>query len=208
METNKTNSTDTYFKYNSKKDTYVEMIYDAETKTFIEASTTTSKPTKRTKRTFTTEPLFENQIKQAQRISKSAAEAARNLKVSYNTYKKYAKMYGIFDNLKNPDGHGIRKGGIGVMNLYNMDDIFNGKYPRYAVWKLKRRLLNGGYMEEKCSNCGFCERRIIDYKVPLILDFIDADRKNFKYDNLRMLCYNCSFLINGDIFGKKREFFY
>ena len=49
-------------------------------------------------------------------------------------------------------------------------------------------------IEEKCSKCGFSERRIKDTKVPVILNFKDGDKKNWHLDNLEFLCYNCSFL--------------
>jgi len=35
-------------------------------------------------------------------------------------------------------------------------------------------------MLEKCNNCGFEERRVIDGKVPLVLDFEDGDITIFK----------------------------
>ena len=89
-----------------------------------------------------------------------------------------------------------------------MDDILEGKYPDYPVWKLKKRLLNNGYMQEKCNNCGFEERRVTDFRVPLVLDFLDGDRCNHKHENLRMLCFNCSFLINGNLTGPKKEYEY
>ena len=60
-------------------------------------------------------------------------------------------------------------------------------------------------MLEKCNNCGFEEKRLTDGKVPLVLDFIDGDRKNHEYENLRMLCFNCSFLINGNLSGPKKR---
>ena len=44
-------------------------------------------------------PLLESQIKAAQEKSQSAFEAARTLGVSYNKYKKYAKLYVIFEDL-------------------------------------------------------------------------------------------------------------
>ena len=31
--------------------------------------------------------------------------------------------------------------------------------------------------KEKCNSCGFEERRVTDHKVPLVLDFIDGNRK-------------------------------
>ena len=37
-------------------------------------------------------------IESSQENTKSAMEAARWLGVSYATYRKYAKMYGIFEN--------------------------------------------------------------------------------------------------------------
>lgn len=153
-------------------------------------------------------PLLESEIKSAQQKARSAAEAARILGVSYNTYKKYAKQYGIFNDLLNPEGIGIRKGTNVNAIAQSLDDILEGKHPDYPVWKLKRRLLKNGYMLEKCNNCGFEERRVTDFRVPLVLDFLDGDRTNHKYDNLRMLCLNCSFLINGNLTGPKREYEY
>ena len=67
---------------------------------------------------------------------------------------------------------------------------------------------HNGYMLEKCNCCGFEEKRLADGKVPLVLDFIDGDRKNHKYENLRMLCFNCSFLLNGNLTGPKKEYEY
>ena len=69
-------------------------------------------PKQRTKRGLGARPLMESEIKEAQQKSRSAMEAARVLGVSYNTYKKYSRKYGIFEDLKNPDGNGIKKGSI------------------------------------------------------------------------------------------------
>jgi hypothetical protein len=63
-------------------------------------------------------------------------------------------------------------------------------------------------MLEKCNSCGFEEKRITDGKVPLVLDFADGNRCNHQYDNLRMLCFNCSFLLNGNLTGPKKEYEY
>jgi hypothetical protein len=64
---------------------------------------------RRMKRGLGAKPLLESEIKDAQSKARSAMEAARLLGVSYNTYKKYARKYGIFEDLKNPDGTGIKK---------------------------------------------------------------------------------------------------
>lgn len=159
------------------------------------------------KNTGLPKPLLESEIREVQKRARSAAEAARLLDVSYNTYKKYARLYGIFEDLKNPAGLGIKKGSS-VKVMASLDDILEGKHPNYPIWKLKKRLLLNGYMEEKCNNCGFEERRLTDHRVPLVLDFLDGDRTNHKYENLRMLCFNCSFLINGNLTGPKKEYEY
>ena len=165
-------------------------------------------PQRRTKRGLGARPLLESEIKGIQKKARSAAEAAKLLGVSYNTYKKYAKQYGIFEDLKNPFGLGIRKGTNTHSGFHPLDDVLAGKYPNYPIWKLKRRLLLNSYMEEKCNNCGFCERRVTDHRVPLVLDFLDANKKNHAYDNLSMLCFNCSFLINGNLTGPRKEYEY
>lgn len=161
---------------------------------------------KRMKRGLGSRPLMESEIKQAQRNSKSAAEAARALGVCYNTYKKYAKLYGIFDDLLNPRGIGVMKGGIIKGESRSVNEILDNKHPNYPPWKLKRRLISHGYLEEKCANCGFSEKRIIDFRVPLILDFIDGDKQNYNFDNLRLLCFNCSYLINGNLMGPRKSY--
>ena len=165
-------------------------------------------PKQRTKRGLGARPLLLSEIKDIQKKARSAMEAARLLGVSYNTYKKYAKQYGVFEDLKNPTGIGIRKGSQNTGGFHSLDDILAGKYPNYPIWKLKQRILLNGYMEEKCNNCGFEERRLTDHRVPLVLDFLDGNRKNHNYDNLRMLCFNCSFLINGNLTGPRKEYEY
>mgnify|MGYP004141036059 CR=1 FL=1 len=35
-----------------------------------------------------------------------------------------------------------------------------------------------------------------DDKVPLLIDFLDKDHHNHEIDNLRMLCYNCYFILD------------
>jgi hypothetical protein len=54
-------------------------------------------------------PLSKQQIEAAQSQTKSNMAAARYLHVSYQHYKRYAKMYGLFASHKNQSGKGIPK---------------------------------------------------------------------------------------------------
>ena len=151
-----------------------------------------------TKRGLGARPILMEQIKAAQEKSRSALEAARTLGISYNTYKKYARMYGIFEDLKNPSGAGIERK-FGIRNKkYNIEDLINGKHLRYPLHKFKKKLFDSGYVPKVCGSCGFSEERVTDGKMPLLIDFIDGNLNNRKLDNIRPLCYNCFFLTVGD----------
>ena len=141
--------------------------------------------------------------------SKSNAEAARFLRVSYPTYKKYAKLYkddetgqSLFELHKNQAGTGIRKPYNIKKGKYALEDILEGQYPEYPISNLKKRIITNAILEEKCDNCGFCERRVTDYTVPLLIEHIDGDRTNHYVDNLRLLCYNCYYLMVGNVTGR------
>jgi len=146
--------------------------------------------------------LSESEIRYAMANTQSASAAARFLNVSYESFRKYAKQYKdsetgktLFDLQKNASGTGIRKAPTLRRNgKYGINDILDGKHPNYDKKKLKDRLLRSGEFEEKCSCCGFEERRVTDYTVPLRLDWIDGDKTNHKRDNLQFLCLNCYYL--------------
>ena len=122
----------------------------------------------------------------------SMKAAARLLSVSYNTFKKYAKMYEVFEPAKwGPHINRVGKKPVELM------DIFAGKHPSYSQTKLQERLIREAYVAEECSNCGYCERRPEDMTVPLILDYMDDDGTNKALENLRLLCYNCFYILKG-----------
>ena len=68
--------------------------------------------------------LTKNMIEESQKHSKSNMEAARWLKVSYNTYKKWAKYYNLFEQHLNQAGFGVKKGW--ATYKINLEDIFDG----------------------------------------------------------------------------------
>lgn len=151
-----------------------------------------------TKRGLGAKPILESQIKAAQSKSRSAFEAARTLGISYNTYKKYAKLYGIFEDLKNPYGIGIERAKKIKNKKYHIDDLIAGKHLKYPLFKFKNKLFDSGYLPKVCSSCGFDEERITDGKMPMLIDFLDGNLNNRKLENIRALCYNCFFLLVGE----------
>lgn len=138
-------------------------------------------------------PLLKSQILEAQENTLSAFEAARYLNVSYKTYVKYAKMYGVFEQHKNQAGHGIRKG-ISYTRGHKLEEILEGNHPTYKFKNLKDRLIRAGLLEEECRNCGFKERRLTDFRMPILLVALDGNQKNHLIENLALLCYNCAYL--------------
>ena len=140
-------------------------------------------------------PPTESEIKEALEKSQSAIKAARRLGVSYQTFKKYSKMYGVH---KTP-GWPITKKTVlarGPIDpnkgKYPIQDVLDGKYPDFPIHRLKDKLIRSGIKKCECEQCGYHERRLTDGKMPLLLNFEDGNKKNHKLENLRLLCYNCT----------------
>tara|TARA_R100001443_G_scaffold80496_2_gene87518 strand:- start:432 stop:1058 length:627 start_codon:yes stop_codon:yes gene_type:complete len=157
-------------------------------------------------------PLTKEHILAAMGKTKSNMAAARYLNCSYGHYKKWAKLYesdthdNLFEQHKNQSGVGIPKFlRVGGKEPALMD-IIEGRAnaSSFTPDKIKYRLITEGYLDEKCAMCGFEERRVLDYKVPLLLNFKDNNKKNYKLDNIELLCYNHYFLNVGDIFTDKQ----
>lgn len=139
-------------------------------------------------------PLLKSEIELIQKQTKSAAQAARMLGVSYKTYRKYAQMYGIFHT--NKSGKGIKK--IMRRGSFGLQEILEGKHPNYSKARLRERLIRAGIFPNECSTCGYNSTRP-NGMAPLDLYQKDGDSKNFKLDNLELRCYNCMFLTTGKI---------
>jgi hypothetical protein len=157
-------------------------------------------------------PLSKEQILLAMEKTKSVKAAARFLNASYIHTKKYMKLYTddngvtLFDLHKNQCGKGIPKFlSNDPKSVLKLDDILEGRIPieHFTSDKVKKILIKEGYLKEVCAMCGFNERRVVDYKMPLILSFKDKNKRNFKIDNVELICYNCYFLTVGNIFTNK-----
>lgn len=148
--------------------------------------------------------LMQSQIENAMKVTRSNRAAAEYLRVSFNLYKKFAKAYknsegiSLYEAHANQSGKGISK--IHPSNKrFTLDNILLGKHPQYPSEKLFRRLVVSGYIEESCKHCGYCQKRPKDLKSPLLLNHIDGDDTNHKAANLEVLCYNCYFVLVGNI---------
>ena len=136
--------------------------------------------------------LNKEDILRAQKMTRSNMAAARYLHVSYNHYKKYAKMYKnedgatLLDSHMNQEGKGIPKFLTNGGKEPPLIDLIEGRIPveHFDASKIKQRLIFEGMIEEKCTKCGFTERRVTDTKVPVILNFKDGNRKNYHLDNI------------------------
>lgn len=150
------------------------------------------KPARRTKRGQGAIPILESEIREAQEKTQTASAAAKYLRINYYTYRKYAKLYGLWKTNIHYKKEGIiidvEKG------KYPLTRLLNGEFPDYPIYRLKDKLIQGGVKKPECEQCGFKERRITDGKIPLILNFEDNNQKNHKLENIRLLCYNCSFI--------------
>lgn len=154
--------------------------------------------------------LDKQDVERAMRNTSSNKQAARYLGVSYPTYKKYATMFKddegivLFEKHKNISGKGISKMTLRKdKNRYvGIMDILEGRVnPLFFDFnKIKEYAIREGVIEEKCCRCGFKEPRILDKKVPVILTYKDGNKKNLKLENLEFLCYNCHFLMIGDVY--------
>ena len=116
-------------------------------------------------------PLSKEMIVAAQANTKSNMAAARYLHVSYQHYKRYAKAYNLFETHKNQSGKGIPKFLKGTKKMPSMIEIIEGRIAasHFDPNKLKYALIEQGYLSEECAVCSFKERRVLDYKMPLIV---------------------------------------
>lgn len=140
-------------------------------------------------------PLLHRDIQYAQSQTKSHAEAARYLNVSFTTYKRWARMYDLYENEhKNAAGKGVTK--HRTKGLFGLDEILAGKHPNYDRGKLKERLIAAGYLKAECDLCGHTETRP-DGKGPFVLHYRSGNTKDLSLDNLALRCYNCTYLTTG-----------
>jgi hypothetical protein len=137
-------------------------------------------------------PILISEIEEAKKHSVNEAGAARYLKVNYKTYKKYAKLYQMYD--PKPSIRGKRNIYDPERGKYPLSEILDGKHPNVSPFRIKEKLIRSGKKKPECENCGFAERRVTDNKVPLLLNFLDDNQHNHSLDNMKLYCLNCTYM--------------
>lgn len=130
------------------------------------------------------------QINHAIQSTQSMRMASEYMNISYDTFKKWAKIHKLWNPLPSPKG--IKKRNSVKLSPHALSKILSGENPSpYRETVLLKKIFKEGYLEQKCSNCGYDFSWITDEMWPLVLDFLDKNHLNTKLENLRVLCINC-----------------
>ena len=134
--------------------------------------------------------LTPQNIKWAIESTQSMRQAADYLNVSYNSFRKYAEMYELWNPRKSSKG--IRRSHSGRLT-HDIGKILRGEHPSpYRESTLLMKGIREGYFNACCSNCNADYTHIHGKKLPpLIIDFLDTNPQNTKQENIRVLCFNC-----------------
>lgn len=119
--------------------------------------------------------------------SDTMAIAARRLNMHFNTFKRYAEKFGCY--VPNQGGRDTKKGPR--RDRIPTEDILNGLYPDYQTYKLKKRLIREGYLEDKCGRCGWDQKPQDAEFTPCELHHKDGNCRNHRRENLELICPNC-----------------
>lgn len=152
--------------------------------------------------------LSEDDIRYAMANTLNNHDASIFLNVSIDTYRKYATQY--YDSKSKKNLYELHKTGLkrkstrGWSKGQKVNNIISGIYKpkKLTDYKYRDLLIKEGKFLERCNICGFDERRTSDYRVPLVIHYIDGNKENKHLENIELLCLNCNFLIDNNIFGK------
>lgn len=76
-----------------------------------------------------------------------------------------------------------------IKNKKPMEDILSNKYEFHSSSHLLKRLVNEGYKEYRCEECGI--NSWMGKDITLQLEHIDGNHSNNNLNNLKILCPNC-----------------
>jgi hypothetical protein len=69
-------------------------------------------------------------------------------------------------------------------------DLEAGRYSALSITTFLRRYLIVR-LGERCARCGWSERHPVTNKVPIEVEHIDGNWRNYRLENLTLLCPNC-----------------
>lgn len=153
-------------------------------------------------------PLSREDVVRAIATTDDNKEAARYLNCTYHHFKAYGKIYknedgvSLFDANKKPSGRGKKRLTAKNKDTYlTIKQLINGigKPIKFEASRIKEVLIRECYLEQRCYHCGMDDERMFDLKKPLLVNFKDGNKINYKLENLEFLCYNCYFLYVGDV---------
>jgi hypothetical protein len=168
-------------------------------------------------------PLYEHEIKHVvfnvPNIN-SNRDGCRYINVSYPRWKKYAQLYinkeeglSYFQILLNRSNK-LKGGRVKILRQLHRKKKWDEWYVKsiveklnnntlniklYSHKRLKEFLIDNEILPNKCACCGYQEKNLISGKVPLLIDHINNDYKDFKIDNLQLLCFNCYYQLVGPL---------
>ncbi|WP_338790556.1 HNH endonuclease signature motif containing protein [Bernardetia sp. MNP-M8] len=128
--------------------------------------------------------IDENHFREVCKNAKSMAQAASQLGLHFNSFKKRALELECYK--PNKAGIGIRKN---APKIPIEDIIFNNKHTQYQSYKLKLRLIEEEYKKNICESCGIEEWN--GKSIQMELHHVDGNRVNHNISNLQILCPNC-----------------
>ena len=113
--------------------------------------------------------------------SESMAEAARKMGMSYDTFKRKAQHYGVFN--PNQAGKGRKKPKV----FKTREDVF-----KIFDYNVGREAIKNWYLLEntyECERCGISKWN--GEHLTLELEHINGNRRDNRIENLKLLCPNC-----------------
>jgi hypothetical protein len=117
---------------------------------------------------------------------KTMSAAAAALEMHLNTFARKAKRLNCYNT--NQGSKGVKKDWV-AGRAKPIEEIFNGKYPEFQSYKLKKRLYKEGIKKNICEICGINEWN--SKPIECELDHIDGNKTNHSLVNLRIVCPNC-----------------
>lgn len=153
---------------------------------------------------------FEDVVKNATSYTEILNHAnLKNKGGNINTVKKRIKEEGIDDShIPKGCGHNAyRKIGpkLNLDEFIRKHCIQNGKQAQRG--NIKKRLLDAGIIENRCSICGI-KNEWNGIPIVMILDHINGISNDHRIDNLRMVCPNCNSQLDTHCGKSKRKLLY